>query len=60
MFPLQLEGLIPLPMEISNYVMLALATPIQFWIGWRFYKGMWDGVKARASNMDTLIALGTE
>jgi Cu+-exporting ATPase len=60
MFPSQqLEGLIPLPMETSNYVMLALATPIQFWIGWRFYKGMWDGIKARASNMDTLIALGT-
>ena len=39
--------------------MLALATPIQFWIGWRFYRGMWDGIKARASNMDTLIALGT-
>jgi len=59
MFPLQLEGLIPLPIETSNYIMLALATPIQFWVGWRFYKGMWDGVKARASNMDTLIALGT-
>lgn len=59
MFPSQLEGLIPLPMETSNYVMLALATPIQFWIGWRFYRGMWDGIKARASNMDTLIALGT-
>jgi Cu+-exporting ATPase len=59
MFPSRLEGLTPLPMEISNYVMLTLATPIQFWIGWRFYKGMWDGIKARASNMDTLIALGT-
>src|ERR671912_1586292 len=59
MFPSQLEDLIPLPMETSYYVMLALATPIQFWIGWRFYKGMWDGIKARASNMDTLIALGT-
>jgi P-type Cu+ transporter len=59
MFPSQLEGLISLPMEVSNYVILALATPIQFWIGWRFYKGMWDGIKARASNMDTLIALGT-
>jgi P-type Cu+ transporter len=59
MFPSQFEGLIPLPMDISSYVMLALATPIQFWIGWRFYKGMWDGIKARASNMDTLIALGT-
>ena len=59
MFPSPLEGLISLPMEVSNYVTLALATPIQFWIGWRFYKGMWDGIKARASNMDTLIALGT-
>ncbi|HJU34847.1 MAG TPA: heavy metal translocating P-type ATPase [Nitrososphaera sp.] len=59
MFPSRLEGLTPLPMEISNYVMLTLATPIQFGIGWRFYKGMWDGIKARASNMDTLIALGT-
>src|SRR5918997_667589 len=59
MFPSQLEGLIPLPMELSNYSMLALATPIQFWVGWRFYKAMWDGIKARASNMDTLIALGT-
>src|SRR5918997_1962467 len=59
MFPSQLEDLIPLPMESSNYGMLALATPIQFWIGWRFYRGMWDGIKAKASNMDTLIALGT-
>jgi Cu+-exporting ATPase len=59
MFPTQLENLIPLPMGISNYAMLALATPIQFWIGRRFYKGMWDGIKAKASNMDTLIALGT-
>jgi len=56
---LQPEDFVPLPMETSNYVMLALATPIQFWIGWRFYKGMWDGIRSRASNMDTLIALGT-
>jgi Cu+-exporting ATPase len=48
-----------LPKEISNYVLLALATPIQFWAGWRFYKGTWDAIKARASNMDTLIAIGT-
>ncbi len=59
MFPTQLHDFIPLPMGVSNYVMLAVATPIQFWIGWRFYKGMWDGIKAKASNMDTLIAIGT-
>jgi len=59
MFPSQFEGLIPVSMELSSYIMLALATPIQFWIGWRFYRGTWDGIRARASNMDTLIALGT-
>jgi P-type Cu+ transporter len=46
-------------MEYTSYILLALATPIQFWIGWRFYRGFWDGVKAKASNMDTLIAIGT-
>jgi Cu+-exporting ATPase len=46
-------------MEHTNYILLAFATPIQFWIGWRFYRGFWDGVKAKASNMDTLIAIGT-
>src|SRR5918995_960512 len=46
-------------MHYSNYMMLALATSLQFWIGWRFYRGLWDGIKARASNMDTLIAIGT-
>jgi P-type Cu+ transporter len=50
------------PMEImkyTNYIIMALATPIQFWIGLRFYRGFWDGIKAKASNMDTLIAIGT-
>src|SRR5579864_78584 len=46
-------------LEVSHYIMLALATPVQFWIGWRFYRGLWDGIKARASNMDSLIAVGT-
>ena len=48
-----------LPKEVNNYILLTLATPLQFWIGWRFYRGLWDGIKARASNMDTLIAVGT-
>jgi Cu+-exporting ATPase len=60
MFPAQFGALFPMDvMHYSNYVMLALATPLQFWIGWRFYRGLWDGIKARASNMDTLIAIGT-
>ena len=47
------------PENVNNFILLALATPIQFWIGWRFYKGFWDSVKAKAANMDTLIAIGT-
>ena len=46
-------------MAYANYIIMALATPIQFWIGLRFYRGFWDGIKAKASNMDTLIAIGT-
>ncbi len=60
MFPSHFETLIPMNyMQYSNFIMLALATPLQFWIGWRFYRGLWDGIRARASNMDTLIAVGT-
>jgi Cu+-exporting ATPase len=60
MFPAQFGHLFPMEiMNYTNYAMLALATPLQFWIGWRFYRGLWDGIKAKASNMDTLIAIGT-
>jgi Cu+-exporting ATPase len=56
----QLGHMLPMDMmQYTNYLLLALATPIQFWIGWRFYRGFWDGIKAKASNMDTLIAIGT-
>jgi Cu+-exporting ATPase len=48
-----------LPREWNSYVLLALTTPVQFWVGWRFYKGTLDAIKAKASNMDTLIAIGT-
>lgn len=40
-------------------VSLALATPIQFVVGWGFYKGMWSGLKMKTFNMDSLIAIGT-
>jgi Cu+-exporting ATPase len=54
-----LTYIVLLPMQVNNFVLLALATPIQFWAGWRFYKGTWDAIKSKASNMDTLIAVGT-
>ena len=36
-----------------------LATPVQFWLGARFYKAGWGAVRAGAGNMDLLVALGT-
>ena len=43
----------------NNFVLLALATPVQFWAGWQFYKGAWIAVKRKSSDMHTLYALGT-
>ena len=37
----------------------ALATPVQFWLGWRFYRAGFKAVRAGAANMDLLVALGT-
>ncbi len=41
------------------YLLWALATPVQFWSGWRFYRGAWGALKHRTSDMNTLIAVGT-
>ena len=38
---------------------LALAAPVQFWLGARFYKAGYSAVRAGAGNMDLLVALGT-
>jgi len=43
----------------SEYILLALTTPVQFIAGYKFYKGMWSGLKNKSANMDTLVALGT-
>ncbi len=41
------------------YLLWALATPVQFWAGWRFYRGFWAALKHRTADMNTLIAVGT-
>lgn len=38
---------------------LLLATPVQFWAGWDFYRATIPALKHRTANMDTLVALGT-
>ena len=44
---------------LPGWLQLALATPIQFWLGARFYKAGWKAIVAKAGNMDLLVALGT-
>ena len=48
-----------LPSQTSNFNVFLLETPIQFVVGWRFYKGTYDSLRNRMGNMDVLIALGT-
>ena len=45
--------------SLNGWLQLLLATPVQFWLGARFYKAGWKALKARAGNMDLLVALGT-
>ena len=42
-----------------GWVQLLLTTPLQFWLGWRFYRAGWSALKARTGNMDLLVAIGT-
>ena len=44
---------------LPRWLQLALATPVQFWIGWRFYDGGWKALRGGGANMDVLVALGT-
>ena len=44
---------------LPAWLQFALATPVQFWLGARFYVGAWKAFKARTGNMDMLVAIGT-
>jgi P-type Cu+ transporter len=47
------HGLLPL------WLQGLLATPVQFWIGKRFFVGAWHSLRGGGANMDVLVALGT-
>jgi Cu+-exporting ATPase len=47
------HGLLP------GWLQLALAAPVQFWSGARFYRGAWKALRGGTANMDVLVALGT-
>jgi Cu+-exporting ATPase len=48
-----------LHLSYGYYIMLVLASAVQFYAGGRFYYGVADAIKNRSANMDTLIAIGT-
>ena len=54
----ELFGWHPMPMSLSVWVQLALATPVVLWGGWPFFERGWASLRTRNLNMFTLIALG--
>ncbi|MDM4767871.1 heavy metal translocating P-type ATPase [Pelomonas sp. SE-A7] len=44
---------------LPGWLQLLLATPVQFWLGARFYRHGWSALRAGSGNMDLLVALGT-
>ncbi|TYS10249.1 copper-translocating P-type ATPase [Bacillus subtilis] len=44
---------------LNPWMQFALATPVQFLIGWPFYAGAYKALRNKSANMDVLVALGT-
>jgi len=51
--PFGLDAMLP------GWLQWLLATPVQFWLGARFYRAGWKALRAGAGNMDLLVAVGT-
>ena len=55
-------GFLPMSVAHSNWlswVMLALATPVQFYVGKQYYTGAWKSLRNGSANMDVLVAMGS-
>jgi P-type Cu+ transporter len=57
--PHMFEFMLPIPAGWLNLGLLLLATPVQLWAGWRFYRGAWAALKHGQANMNTLVVMGT-
>lgn len=71
-WPVAVAALLAMPLVLPMFALLAgahwmlpgwlqwlLATPIQFWLGARFYRAGWNALRAGSGNMDLLVAIGT-
>lgn len=54
-----LLNLLGMHIMLPGWLQWLLATPIQFWLGARFYKAGWKAARNRSGNMDLLVAIGT-
>ncbi len=54
-----MEGMARTPAAWTNWLMLALAAPVQFYVGWQYYIGAFKALRNKSANMDVLIAMGT-
>ncbi|MFZ6801116.1 heavy metal translocating P-type ATPase [Undibacterium sp. Di24W] len=54
-----LLALFGIDLTIPGWLQMVLATPVQFWLGARFYRAAWNAVRAGSGNMDLLVAMGT-
>ncbi len=54
-----MEGMRATPAPWTNWLMLALATPVQFYVGWQYYVGAYKSLRNGSANMDVLIAMGS-
>lgn len=59
MYPGMLGLRLPIPDQWNYLLQLLLATPVQFWAGWQFYRGAWAAARNKTTDMNTLIAVGT-
>ena len=49
----------PFSLREVHLLLFVLATPVQFWCGWRFLKGFWSALRHGTADMNSLIAVGT-
>ncbi len=55
---MSMDGM-PMVQSWFNWLLLALALPVQFYVGWQYYVGAFKSLANRSANMDVLIAMGS-